>query len=194
MITRLRPYVSRLLSIIAKPLAVLPADFYSFLSLGVLVLYLHASVSHQYPRALFFFGLSALLDAVDGAVARLRGEAGPRGGYVDSLVDRLCDAGYVAGFILMGLPLWPSYLLLTGSFLVSYSRARYESFAGRGMEGYGLMERGDRIIAFTVILVLMVLGRGRLASLVLSIVAALVWFTFIQRLLKGLQDLPRRLK
>jgi len=89
---------------------------------------------------------SGLLDALDGALARLYGEATNFGGFFDSLLDRYADAVIICGIILGGLTdvTW-GLAALMGSLLVSYARARAEA-AGVKMESVGLTERAERLI------------------------------------------------
>jgi archaetidylinositol phosphate synthase len=89
---------------------------------------------------------SGLLDALDGTMARLYGEATKFGGFLDSLLDRYADAVVICGLILGGLTKvsWGLAALL-GSLLVSYSRARAEA-EGVKMETVGLAERAERLI------------------------------------------------
>jgi len=89
---------------------------------------------------------SGLLDALDGALARLYGEATNFGGFFDSLLDRYADAIIICGIILGGLTdvTW-GLAALMGSLLVSYARARAEA-AGVKMESVGLTERAERLI------------------------------------------------
>ena len=89
---------------------------------------------------------SGLLDALDGALARLYGEATNFGGFFDSLLDRYADAVIICGIILGGLTdvTW-GLAALMGSLLVSYARARAEA-AGVKMESVGLAERAERLV------------------------------------------------
>jgi len=89
---------------------------------------------------------SGLLDALDGALARLYGEATSFGGFFDSLLDRYADAIILCGIILGGLTevSW-GLAALVGSMLVSYARARAEA-AGVKMESVGLAERAERMV------------------------------------------------
>jgi len=89
---------------------------------------------------------SGLLDALDGALARLYGETTNFGGFFDSLLDRYADAIIICGIILGGLAdvKW-GLAALMGSLLVSYARARAEA-AGVKMESVGLAERAERLI------------------------------------------------
>lgn len=89
---------------------------------------------------------SGLLDALDGAIARIYGEATKFGGFFDSLLDRYADAVILCGIILGGLTeLHWGLAALLGSLLVSYARARAEA-AGVKMESVGLAERAERIV------------------------------------------------
>jgi archaetidylinositol phosphate synthase len=94
--------------------------------------------------------LSGFCDALDGIVARLYQQITPFGGFLDSLLDRYADATIYAGIIIGRLcdPLW-GLIALTGSLLVSYSRARAEA-AGIKMESVGLAERAERMIILIV--------------------------------------------
>ena len=89
---------------------------------------------------------SGLLDALDGAMARLYGETTKFGGFLDSLLDRYADAFILCGIILGGLTeVYWGLAALMGSLLVSYTRARAEA-AGVKMETVGLAERAERLI------------------------------------------------
>ena len=89
---------------------------------------------------------SGLLDALDGAMARLYGEATKFGGFLDSLLDRYADAVILCGIIVGGLTeVYWGLAALLGSLLVSYTRARAEA-AGVKMESVGLAERAERLI------------------------------------------------
>jgi archaetidylinositol phosphate synthase len=93
-----------------------------------------------------FLLASGFCDALDGAIARLYGEATAFGGFLDSLFDRYADAMVFSGIIFGGLcdPFW-GIVALIGSLLVSYVRARAE-VEGVRMESVGLAERAERLI------------------------------------------------
>lgn len=124
----------------------------------------------QYPLAVLLLAMTGLPDALDGAVAKAAGKAGPRGAYLDSVSDRLSDgllfagAGWnLAGSANPRMALLPFGLYIAAS-LVSYQRAKAESlgFEAKG----GLMERAERFIA---------LGFGLLFS---SLFVATLWVMF----------------
>ena len=76
---------------------------------------------------------SGAFDMLDGALARSTGKAGPFGALLDSTVDRVSEAAILFGvsvyFILEDSPLIVvlAFLAVTGSFMVSYVRARAEA-------------------------------------------------------------------
>ncbi|MCU0308591.1 MAG: CDP-alcohol phosphatidyltransferase family protein [Thermoleophilia bacterium] len=97
------------------------------------------------------FVLSAGMDMLDGSVARLSGRATPFGAFLDSTLDRLAEA-LVLGAIGVTLAedgdMWAvglCFLALTGSFLVSYTRARAEGLGVDSNKG-GLMSRPERLV------------------------------------------------
>jgi archaetidylinositol phosphate synthase len=123
---------------------------------------------------------SGLLDALDGAMARLYGETTEFGGFLDSLLDRYADGALLCGIILGGLTevSWGLAALL-GSLLVSYSRARAEA-AGVKMETVGLAERAERLILLALASFLALFWLDALDWAVL-ILAVLTNLTVIQR-------------
>ncbi len=130
-----------------------------------------AIATGRFSLAVLLLALTGLPDALDGAVAKAGGRAGPRGAFLDSVSDRLSDgllfAG--AGWYFLGtdtprLVMLPFGLFIAAS-LVSYQRAKAESL-GFNAKG-GLMERAERFIA---------LGFGLLFS---SLFVATLWVMFV---------------
>ncbi len=122
-------------------------------ALGIILAFLAALSYTQWQTsnlyliaAIILLLLSGFCDALDGVVARIYQQATPFGGFLDSLLDRYADAAIYTAIIVSGLcdPLW-GLTALTGSLLVSYSRARAEA-ADLKMESIGLAERAERII------------------------------------------------
>ncbi len=123
--------------------------------------------------------LSAPLDALDGAMARLRGEDGQYGAFIDSVTDRYSEIAIYGGLLIYFYRhgTWQGIILVffaaLGSVMVSYIRARAESL------GYsvkiGLLSRVERYI---------VLLPGLLSqhpTISLWILAFLTHFTALQR-------------
>ena len=126
--------------------------------------------------------LTAVPDALDGAVAKATGTASPRGSFFDSVADRVSDAlllGGVAWFLagdgghIVLLPM----AVLAASMLVSYQRAKAEAlgFSAKG----GIMERAERLIGLGIGLLF-----DSLLVPVLWVMLALTTFTAVQRFVK----------
>ncbi len=129
--------------------------------------------------------LGGFFDVLDGAVARENGRVTKFGGLLDSVLDRYADAAVFLGIMWGGHAAFPPYiendwflggLALTGSLLVSYTRARAEA-GGTGVLNIGVAERAERMI-------LIILGAftGLLHWAVL-VVAVISHLTVLQRMI-----------
>lgn len=109
--------------------------------------------------------LLAPLDALDGSLARKMGrKQGGFGAYLDSTLDRLAEIILFGGFIYYYLqdgnaPLLAiSYLAITGSLMVSYSRGNAESL---GMDAkVGIGSRVERYVVMVLFLLIDYPGWG----------------------------------
>jgi len=138
----------------------------------------------------FMVLLAGFLDILDGALARYHSQVTRFGAVLDSILDRLSEAGLLLAilvfFILTQQPsffividrAWLTLLVclaLLGSLLVSYIRARAEAL---GMEcQVGIFTRAERVI---------VLALGLLLNqivIALAIIVVLSFFTAGQRLI-----------
>jgi archaetidylinositol phosphate synthase len=130
--------------------------------------------------AVFLFLASGSSDTIDGIIARTYQQTTVFGGFFDSVLDRYADAAVYAGIIIAGLcdPIW-GLAALSGSVLVSYTRARAEA-VGIKMESVGFAERAERMLILAVASIaafwwLPALGYG------IIVLAVLANFTVIQR-------------
>lgn len=134
---------------------------------------------------------SGAFDMLDGGLARARGGGTKFGAFFDSTLDRFSE-----GIIYLGLLYWFTtaqrpksavliYLVILGSLLISYSRARAE---GLGLDcKVGLLARPERVILLGLALLI---DGGHVGSLpndeVLVVVLAgmviLTFFTLAQRI------------
>ncbi|MEJ5301752.1 MAG: CDP-alcohol phosphatidyltransferase family protein [Thermodesulforhabdaceae bacterium] len=113
-----------------------------------------AGISYVYSPFLggTFTLLSGLMDTLDGSLARTTGKSKKAGAFLDSVLDR-----YTELFIFLGI--WGYFyrinyavplvsvliiLILFGSLMVSYTRARAEGLGEKCI--VGLFQRGERII------------------------------------------------
>jgi len=123
--------------------------------------------------------LSGAFDMLDGALARATGQSSRFGAFLDSVLDRLSEMALLFGFLLLYLAedstsgIWVVYVVLAGSVLVSYIRARAE---GLGIKcEVGIFTRAERVIVLALGLLL------NQVFIALCIVAALTWVTVTQR-------------
>jgi CDP-diacylglycerol--glycerol-3-phosphate 3-phosphatidyltransferase len=141
-------------------------------------------VVDRLAQAGFVLIAAALLDTVDGAVAKARGLTTKFGAFLDSTMDRLSDALVFlpVAWLYLAEPTaaradqqWVAALALVTlvlSFLVSYARARAE---GLGFEcNVGLIERAERLIIMILALVFNDLLPAGLALLALASLITLV--------------------
>jgi phosphatidylglycerophosphate synthase len=98
--------------------------------------------------------LAALVDMLDGRVARLRGRVTRFGAFFDSVLDRYSDIVVYVGIMIFysqeGATLLVALtgLALVGSVLVSYSRARAESLNIACKVGF--LERPERLVLLII--------------------------------------------
>ncbi len=146
-----------------------------------------------------FLLASGFCDTLDGIIARTFKQVTAFGGFFDSVLDRYADAIIYAAIIIAGLsntawgpfwgPIW-GLATLSGSLLVSYSRARAEA-AGLKMESVGLAERAERMLILAVVTLiaffwLSVLGYG------VALLAILSNLTVIQRVIYVFNELKKK--
>jgi archaetidylinositol phosphate synthase len=141
--------------------------------------------------AAFLLLASGFCDTLDGIVARTFGQTTVFGGFFDSVLDRYADAAVYAAIVIAGLcvPIW-GLAALTGSVLVSYSRARAEA-AGLKMESIGFAERAERmlILAVASIIAFWWLPALNYGIIILAIISN---FTVIQRTLHVYKELKKK--
>lgn len=130
----------------------------------------------------------SLLDAVDGALARAQGGGTAFGSFLDSTLDRASEAILYVGIVVWFLnaleqpvlPVLAALVALSGSFLVSYARARAE---GIGLSAsVGLAPRTERLVLVIAGIALAGFGFTPILTGVLILLAALTVATVIQRI------------
>jgi CDP-diacylglycerol---glycerol-3-phosphate 3-phosphatidyltransferase len=102
-------------------------------------------------RGGLFMLFSALMDPLDGTVARLSGRATRFGALLDSTLDRYAEFFIFFGFLVHFNKGWMFYavlLALMGSIMVSYVKARAESLGQTKV--VGLMQRPERIVLLLI--------------------------------------------
>jgi archaetidylinositol phosphate synthase len=160
-------------------------------AITVIGLALVAAGAAAYPfhRNSLVFGvwiaLSFSFDALDGAVARLTGKSSKFGGYLDAVVDRYQELAVLAAIAWVH-DAWPHALLvLSGSFLTSYNKARAAMEVAIDNGNWpDLVERLERILLICALLVI-----GYWAPVVipwgLVVLGVLAHVTAVQRLFRA---------
>ncbi len=125
--------------------------------------------------------LIAPLDALDGALARKRGlSQGNFGAFLDSSLDRIAEIILFGGFILYYVAqedawmLATAYIAVSGSLMVSYTRARAEALTYRAK--VGILSRVERYVVLTLALLL------NLPAAALITIAIFTYVTVAQRI------------
>jgi archaetidylinositol phosphate synthase len=95
--------------------------------------------------------VSGFFDIVDGQVARYTKKISKKGGFLDSVFDKIAEVAIFAGLLVGGFaePIWV-LLAITLSLLVSYARSRAESL-GIKLQGIGIGERAERLLVIAII-------------------------------------------
>jgi CDP-diacylglycerol--glycerol-3-phosphate 3-phosphatidyltransferase len=124
---------------------------------------------------------AGLFDMVDGRVARASNQVTRFGGFFDSVVDRYSDLALLMGLLVYYASInRPFYIVLTaivmtGSVMISYARARAECTIPKCKVGF--LERPERVV-------LIIIGAlfNRMAQ-VLWVIAVLSNLTVIHRMI-----------
>jgi CDP-diacylglycerol--glycerol-3-phosphate 3-phosphatidyltransferase len=130
--------------------------------------------------------LAGLPDVLDGAVAKASGSSGPRGAFLDSVVDRLSDAAVLLGVVWLaadtGQPRLAvlAALVMALAMVISYTKARALSL-GFSCE-VGIAERPERVLLLGGFLLLGLIEVGLWVLLVLTAITVVqrVWTVWRQ--------------
>jgi CDP-diacylglycerol--glycerol-3-phosphate 3-phosphatidyltransferase len=146
------------------------------------------------PRADFrWAGLvvigAGLFDMVDGRVARATKQVTPFGGFFDSVLDRYSDLAVFMGLLVYYASINRFFyivltaIVMTGSVMVSYTRARAENTIPKCKVGF--LERPERVV-------LIIIGAlfDRMAA-VLWVIAILSNLTVVHRMIYTWQECKR---
>ena len=125
--------------------------------------------------------VAGLFDLLDGALARFTKQTTKFGAILDSTVDRISEAAILCGLLIWYIPQEGAslksvliFVVLIGSFLVSYIRARAEGLGWQCQ--VGLFTRAERVIVLAIGLLI------NQIFIALCILAVFVFITVVQRL------------
>ncbi len=132
---------------------------------------------------------AGLFDMVDGRVARASGQVTRFGGFFDSVIDRYSDLALFMGLLVYYASINRFFyivltaIVMTGSVMVSYTRARAECTIPKCKVGF--LERPERIV-------LIIIGAlfDRMAP-VLWVIAVLSNLTVVHRMIYTFQECNR---
>lgn len=147
----------------------------------------------DYIAAAAVFLIGSIIDILDGALARSRGQATVFGAFIDSTTDRISEGAVLCATSLVFArdgDTWAIaavFVALVASYLVSYTRARAEAL---GLEGKaGLMGRAERVVLLAAVLALAPWGALPYGIALLAILASA---TVAQRILSVRRQLAAR--
>jgi archaetidylinositol phosphate synthase len=190
MLTRLKQQIERILTAEAKAAHKIGLTPNIVTAIGIVLALLAALAYTQWQTnrlylllATLFLLFSGFCDALDGTLARLYQQTTAFGGFLDSLLDRYADAAVFIAIIVSGLCEQTSGLIaLTGSLLVSYTRAKAEA-TNIKMETIGIAERAERIIILMIASLIAIYWQPATAPMTAAaiLLAVLTNLTVLQR-------------
>ncbi len=126
--------------------------------------------------------VAGLFDLLDGALARFTKQTTRFGAILDSVADRISEAAILCGLLIWYIPQEEAsleivliFIVLIGSFLVSYIRARAEGLGWQCQ--VGLFTRAERVIVLAIGLLI------NQIFIALCVLVIFVFITVVQRLI-----------
>ena len=117
---------------------------------AVLAAYFIANI--DMVSALIFVVLAAIWDAFDGSLARVAHKVTKFGNYLDAMIDRYVEIIILLGFAFSGFFI-ESFLVVSGSLLVSYAKARTSIVVPIGNQEWpAIGERFERLLLLVIAL------------------------------------------
>ena len=106
--------------------------------------------------------LTAVLDALDGMVARIRAISSRRGDLLDHTLDRVADIIIVGGIALSPLvEITVGFAAIIGILMLSYMGTQAQA-VGAGREYAGLLGRADRLVVLVMVPIIQYFSEGYL--------------------------------
>ncbi len=130
------------------------------LGLGIALIAAYFVYQGEFFIAGFLVLFSSVFDLLDGGIARATGRVSKRGAMMDSVFDRVSELAVLVGLAMyytsgpdadhLGVLL--AIVAMSGSFMVSYVRARAEGLGVKGTAGF--LTRPERVVVMVVCLLL----------------------------------------
>src|ERR1043166_3916865 len=161
----------------------------TFLGLVINIIAAYLFAAGSFRAAGLVVILAGLFDMVDGRVARETNRVTRFGGFFDSVIDRYSDLALLMGLLVYYASINRFFyivltaIVMTGSVMVSYTRARAENSIPKCKVGF--LERPERIV-------LVIIGAlfNRVAP-VLWVIAVLSNLTVVHRMIYTFQEAKR---
>jgi len=152
------------------------------------------ALTGNFIAGIILFALSAVFDAVDGAVARARKQTSKYGGFLDGIADRFVEAIFLFSFMFVTLPdfLFPAKIWLAGviflgtcmpSFIRAYADHKEVLTTKEALALGGICERGERLVILIIGLVAGISLSMEYFVYSLALVCIFSLVTIIQRML-----------
>src|SRR6202167_969046 len=178
-----------LLIVRALALSKIHPNVLTFLGLVINIVAALLLAAGQFRSAGFVLIGAGLFDMVDGRVARETNRVTRFGGFFDSVLDRYSDLGVLVGLLVYYASINRFFyvvltaIVMTGTVMVSYTRARAENTIPKCKVGF--LERPERVV-------LVIIGAlfNRMAQ-VLWVIAVLSNITVISRIIYTWQETRR---
>ena len=130
------------------------------LGLGIALIAAYFVYQGEFFIAGFLILFSSIFDLLDGGIARATGRVSKRGAMMDSVFDRVSELAVLVGLAMyytsgsdadqLGVLL--AIVTMSGSFMISYVRARAEGLGVKGTAGF--LTRPERVVVMVVCLLL----------------------------------------
>ena len=130
------------------------------LGLGIALIAAYFVYQGEFFIAGFLILFSSIFDLLDGGIARATGRVSKRGAMMDSVFDRVSELAVLVGLAMyytsgsdadqLGVLL--AIIAMSGSFMISYVRARAEGLGVKGTAGF--LTRPERVVVMVVCLLL----------------------------------------
>lgn len=131
--------------------------------------------------AVFCIFINALLDALDGKIAKITHKASKRGDFLDHVLDRYADVFIIGGIMLSAHCHWFIGLLgLLGVIFASYMGTQAQALGCKRDYG-GILGRADRLVILILVsliqILIYIIADGRI-WIFTPLEYAMIWFAF----------------
>ncbi|MGA1796418.1 MAG: CDP-diacylglycerol--glycerol-3-phosphate 3-phosphatidyltransferase [bacterium] len=137
--------------------------------------------------ALLAFALACLTDALDGIIARVRGQKSKLGAYLDPIADKLLiNTSFITLAVMKRIPSWIAIIIISRDVLIVLGVSLMTIMEEQVVIAPTLISKSTTTAQMTTLLVALVdLWRGGLAT----VLVILIWISALLTVLSGLDYL-----